>query len=99
MSDKSKEEGMKPKQIVVFPRGQCSDRDRKAMQRAGIIVVEADDPSKVVTVLPLVSGIAPDDILGAAMNALSDKSYVSSLERFGKFVAERVLAKEPHNAK
>jgi hypothetical protein len=39
------------KQVVVFPRGQLSESDRKRLVRAGVVVVEADDPSKVVTVL------------------------------------------------
>lgn len=74
------------KQIVIFPRGQTSDKDRRMLARAGVLLVEADDPSKVVTVLPVVPLIAQDDILRVALQALANSDSATCT----KFV--RVLA-------
>jgi len=59
------------KQVIVFPRGQLNDRDRKALGRAGVVVVEADDPQKVVSVLPGAPMVGGDDLLRAALGALA----------------------------
>lgn len=63
-----------PKQVVVFPRGQLSDKDRRALGKAGVCVVEADDPSKVVMVLPLAPVLSGDDVLRSAIGALAGGS-------------------------
>jgi hypothetical protein len=80
---------MTVKQIVVFPRGQLGEKDRRALQRAGVCVVEADDPSKVVTVLPGTPLISGDDILRAAITALcSDDGSTGMRSRFVKAIGQ-----------
>lgn len=73
------------KQIVVFPRGQLSDKDRKSLARSGVVVVEADDPSRVVTLLPTMP-LPVDEILLAALDALT--AGHSGEAKFVKALAE-----------
>jgi hypothetical protein len=60
------------KQVIVFPRGQLSAKDKGRFDRAGILAVEADDPTKVVSVLPNVSPLRGDDMLLAALFAVAE---------------------------
>lgn len=62
------------KQVIVFPRGQLSDEDRKAMKAAGVIAVEADDPSKVVVTVPQPHMASADDMLLAALHGITSLS-------------------------
>lgn len=82
--------GWAMKQVVVFPRGQLSAQDRRALARSGVCVVEADDPSKVVMVLPIASVISANDIVTAALHALSQP--VNQNEHFVKKLAEFAMA-------
>lgn len=82
-----------PKQIIVFPRGQLAAKDKERMTKAGYLVVEADDPSRVVAIIPASAVATGDDVLYAALKALPDSYTRGPSERFGKFLAERVLAR------
>lgn len=62
------------KQIVIFPRGQLVAKDRAEMAKAGFLAIEADDPSKVVVVIPGSPLATADDLLMAAMWGLSKAS-------------------------
>jgi len=55
------------KQVIIFPRGQLSEIDKARLLAQSIIAIEADDPSKVVSVLPSASIVSPDDLLMAAL--------------------------------
>ena len=86
------------KQIVVFPRGQLSDKDRKALSRAGVLIVEADDPSKVVSVLPSV-GVAGDEMLAMALEAMqavnfSEPIFKGFVVKLAQAVRRRVQPEE-----
>jgi hypothetical protein len=87
------------KQVIVFPRGQLSAKDKEKLSKAGWIAVEADDPSKVVSVVPGASTISPDDLLCAALDALTNTpAYGSPTTRFAEQLAKRVLGREKHSA-
>lgn len=49
--------------VIVFPRGQLSELDKARLDAAGIVAVEADDPSKVVQIIPCASIVTPDDMI------------------------------------
>lgn len=63
-------------QIIVFPRGQLSELDKARMEEAGIIAVEADDPSKVVQLVPCSTLINADDFLMSALAGVT-KSHAA----------------------
>lgn len=79
------------KTVIIFPRGQLSDWDKDQALAAGLVVLEADDPSKVVQMIPAPPMVSADDLLMSALHAV----------RFGnegqKFVTElhtRLLKRE-----
>ena len=64
-----------PQMVVVYPRGQLTTRDRKALLAAGIVGIEADEPGKVVTVLPMAPSALPaasGDMAMALLHAVVD---------------------------
>lgn len=79
-------------QVIVFPRGQLAEADRERLWAKGVIVVEADDPSKVVTVLPS-APLQADELLVAAVSALNEHggmgAQVAFSERVGALLAKR----------
>lgn len=82
------------KQVIVFPRGQLTDADRQQLTDAGFVAVEADDPSAVVSHIPGVPLVSPDDLFMAAL-AGADVDIGQSGR--GAMVAElnrRLLARE-----
>lgn len=82
--------------IVVYPRGQLSAKDKERLTKHGILAIEADDPSKVVTLLPMGSTLSADDVFLSAMKALGTGSYnTECLVAFSKEMCRRALSKEP----
>lgn len=82
------------KYVVVFPKGSLSARDRRALSEAEYVAVEADDPSKVVVMLPGLPKISADELLLCALTAMQSE-FSDSIK--GKMVAElyrRLKAKE-----
>lgn len=79
-------------QVIVFPRGQLSAKDKERLTKSGIVAVEAEDPSKVVTVLPSASIVCPDDILMAAMAGATYSN--GSCETFAKILHARLMKRE-----
>lgn len=69
------------KQIVVFPRGQLSKNDKERMSRHGVLAIEADDPSKVVTVIPGVMLADSNDMLSAAVQTLANWAKADTYKR------------------
>jgi hypothetical protein len=59
------------KQVIVFPRGQLNSSDKERLSKAGMVAVEADDPSKVICLLPSTSVISADDLFMSAITAVS----------------------------
>lgn len=89
-------------QVIVFPRGQLSPEDKASMHEMGIAVVEADDPSKVVTVIPVAPSApiaAPDDFTMALLHAVAEGSYSSQVAYMAvQELRRRMLAREKAKA-
>ena len=65
---------IEPRMIVVYPRGQLRAPDRKTLKDAGVIAIEADDPSEVVAVIPMAPASLPtnsDDMSMALLHAVA----------------------------
>jgi len=58
------------KQLVVFPKGSISPKDKERMSKEGFLAVEADDPSKVVMVMPSGDNLSSTDLLMSAMTGI-----------------------------
>ena len=89
------------RQIIVFPRGQLKPADRKRLAEVGAVAVEADDPSKVVTALPLatVGPIVGDDITASMLEALSRyASHSNPSCDFVRILAKRTKEREEQSA-
>ncbi|MGE7139180.1 hypothetical protein ACQKIE_16255 [Luteibacter sp. NPDC031894] len=88
-------------QVIVFPRGQLSAEDKASMRDAGIVAVEADDPSKVVTVIPVAPSApmaTPDDFTMSLLGALDDDAFGYGQCRAIKELHRRMLAREKAKA-
>lgn len=80
-------------QIIVFPRGQLTAGDRKRMAEAGIVAVEADDPSSVVTVVPGAPLASSDDLAMAALSAIATCGWADVSAKFVKVLHGRLAAR------
>lgn len=80
-------------QIVVFPRGQLTPKDKERLTRAGVTAIEADDPSKVVVIIPSASVRSSDDHLMAALFAI-ECSHDASAGIFVKELRRRLRLRE-----
>jgi hypothetical protein len=76
-----REEIVSTKQIVIFPRGQLSAKDKERASKLGVFVMEADDPSKVVQIMPSVS-LPPESMLLCALEAMEGTWGDSARQRF-----------------
>ena len=59
------------KQVIVFPRGQLTAKDKERLTKADVIAVEADHPQNVVMLFPSTSIVTGDDMLMAAFAGLA----------------------------
>lgn len=82
-------------QVVIFPRGQLDPKDRERLMKAGIVSIEADDPTKVVCVLPMASIIGGDDIFRAAVEAIKTCDYNDARLKFGAALCRAIKPPEP----
>lgn len=80
------------KQVVVFPRGQLTSKDKERLTKSGVIAVEADEPSKVVTVLPAVTSLSADEVVACLAVAVQHSTQAMLI--FGTAMAKRIAAKE-----
>lgn len=80
--------------ILPVKPGSLNKRDKSALRKAGVIVIEHDDPSSIRLLRPAVE-IDSSDLLRCAMRALvSDSSWGrNQRETFAKLVAESVNSK------
>lgn len=65
---------MSNKQVIVFPRGQLTAKDKAELTKNGFLAIEADEPSRVVTVLPGAPLATADDMLMAAFWGLLESN-------------------------
>lgn len=82
------------RQVMVWPRGQLSTEDRRRLRDVGIVAVEADDPTKVVTVIPSAGILTGDDVSLAAYKAIRHADYNDVRVKFANNLVERALARE-----
>lgn len=67
------------KQLVIFPKGTLSPKDKERMSKEGYLAIEADDPSKIH--VPLPTSLSDRDIASCALEALhSGRTYVTSAQ-------------------
>jgi|GEM_PF-1092193 len=87
--------------VIVFPRGQLSAEDKASMREMGIAVVEADDPSKVVTVIPVVPSAPitnPDDFAMALLHSVAVTTWEEPKRLFVAELHRRMLTREKAKA-
>lgn len=77
--------------FVVKPRA-ISLKDKSALRKAGVIVVETDDPSSVRFIRPLAE-ISSTEMLRCAMKAIDDHGCDGHKKNFVKLLTEIVLSK------
>lgn len=65
------------KQVIIFPRGQLTPKDKERLSKEGFVAVEADDPKSVVCAIPSVELLSGNDLFRAAIAALTS-SYAGS---------------------
>lgn len=64
------------------------------MEKVDIVAVEADDPSKVVSAIPVGALVGSDDLLMAAITAISKSAYSETSVRFVTDLTRRLLLRE-----
>jgi hypothetical protein len=79
------------KTVIVFPRGQLTKSDRAVLAKNGMVPVEADDPMKVVTVLPVATVVFSDDITIALLDAMYRSNHDDVRNKFATALAARAL--------
>jgi hypothetical protein len=87
------------KQVIIFPRGQLKTKDKAKLQEAGMLAIEADDPTKVVMLLPSAANIKADDLLMSALYALYSASNVDKANFFNALyetISEKNKKPEPN---
>jgi hypothetical protein len=65
------------KQLVIFPKGTLSAKDKERMSKDGYLAIETDDTSKVIMPMPSGALATADDITMALAHGLSG-SYTDS---------------------
>lgn len=81
-------------QVIIFPRGQLSRADRRTLLAAGILAVEADDPTAVVQVVPGVPLVQADDLFMSALWGLANENGTQERTRFVAELQRRLKARE-----
>ena len=77
-------------EVFICPKGALADRDVRALQKAGVVVVQTDTPERCQFVR---SGeiVSPLDTLWAALDALNASEYNASDKQRNAF-AKNMLA-------
>lgn len=63
------------KQLVIFPRGSLSAKDKERMSKEGFLAIEAEDPSKAVVAIPGTQLATSDDLLLSALAGVEKASF------------------------
>lgn len=85
---------MSEKQIIIFPRGQLTAKDKAELAKIGVLAIEADDPSKVVAVIPGAPLATADDLLMSAFWGLQEST--SSKTKFVEALFNRMKRRDPN---
>lgn len=81
-------------QVIIYPRGQLTGIDRARLEKAGIVVAEADNPERVIQTIPVAGLVSGDAILLSALEALSACVYDAPSKHFVQQLALRAQAAE-----
>jgi hypothetical protein len=81
------------KQLVIFPKGSLTPKERERISKAGYLAIEADDPSKVVVAVPgcLVN---ETDLFRAALKTIANHQDFGNEVR-SRFVQELWRTMQP----
>lgn len=79
-------------QVIVFPRGQLTAKDKERLTKAGWTAVEADDPKSVVTLIPMAPLVTPEEISFCMAKALVGNEYAA--KDFGQRLVKRIAEKD-----
>lgn len=71
-------------EIFVCPKGSISDRSVRALREAGVVVVQADDPSQCKFLRPGTE-MSDLDMLFAALKALQKSTFSGGTEQREEF--------------
>jgi hypothetical protein len=84
--------------LVVKPRALTAP-DKKTLREAGVVVVEASDPSSVRLLQPEGSVLGGDELLYAAMQAIAKEGYDCTRKHFvttvARLIAQHVREPQP----
>lgn len=81
------------KQVIVFPTGTLNPKDKGRLAKAGVLAIEAPDPSKVVMLFPASPVLTGDMLTASALRAVQC-AYDSTKVKFTHELIERIQAAE-----
>jgi hypothetical protein len=81
-------------QVIVFPRGQLTPKDKEKLTKLGLCAVEADDPSAVVVIVPSAPMVSADDLLMSALFGMSGQSAANERASAMAELHRRLLKRE-----
>lgn len=60
------------KQLVIFPKGSLTSKDKERMSKEGYLAIETDEPSKVIMPMPSGELFTGNDLLVSALDAMTN---------------------------
>ena len=76
-------------QILVTKPDTLNQRDKAALRRAGVVVIEADNPSDVKLIQANGAELSGGDMLYAAISAIAKDQYTGNVaQTFPKIMAQ-----------
>lgn len=83
------------KQLVIFPTGSLSAKDKERMSKEGFLAIEAEDPTRVIIAIPSCSLVTADDVTLSALQSLLDSPNISQEHsKFTRALCQRVLGRK-----
>lgn len=82
-------------QVIVFPRGQLSAKDKERLTRNGVVAVEADDPQKVQAIpISMPQPVSTNAMFYAAIQAIKASKLDGVARDFVCYLADLTLKPE-----
>ena len=83
-----------PAILFIKPRA-ISQKDKKSLQVAGVVVIEVEDPQAVNFVRPR-ADLSGSELLACAAEAMTHNAWSEeSKKQFGAAICKAILAKQP----
>lgn len=82
------------KQLIIFPKGTLSAKDKERMSKEGYLAIEADEPSKVVMPLPSGSLMTGEILTMSLLTGIMKGGYNPPKQAFFDDLALRILGNE-----